>query len=359
MTLSLCMIVKDEENTLPVCLDSVGNIADEIIIVDTGSNDGTVEAAKRYTSKIYHYPWNDNFAAARNFSFDKASMDCIFWLDADDIILPEDRQKLLDLKTQLSPETDICMLRYSTGIDESGRASLSFFRERIFRRSNSYKWFEPVHEYVSLWGNIEKFDISVTHAPKEQNHSDRNLKIYESLVKNGGELTPRAMYYYGRELKAHDYFHEAIEMFEKFLTSRKGWLEDNIAACFELSFCYSNLGYGTHALKTLLRSFEFAPPRAEACTKIGDCFFEKEQYGQAIFWYELALKVKKPDGWGFILEDYWGFIPNIQLCVCHDRLGNRKKAVYHHTKAKKMKPGDSAAMHNERYFHPKKITSAQ
>ena len=68
-TISLCMIVKNEERVLARCLDSVADLVDEIIIVDTGSTDATKEIAARYTEKIYDFVWQDHFAAARNFSF--------------------------------------------------------------------------------------------------------------------------------------------------------------------------------------------------------------------------------------------------------------------------------------------------
>ena len=74
-TISLCMIVKDEEMNIARCLDSAASLVDEIIIVDTGSKDQTVEIASKYTSKVYSYLWNDDFSDARNYSFSKASMD--------------------------------------------------------------------------------------------------------------------------------------------------------------------------------------------------------------------------------------------------------------------------------------------
>ena len=94
MTISLCMIVKNEETTLARCLDSVVGIADEIIIVDTGSTDRTKEIAGRYTDKIFDFPWVDDFAAARNFSFSKATMEYCMWLDASDILLGADQTNL-------------------------------------------------------------------------------------------------------------------------------------------------------------------------------------------------------------------------------------------------------------------------
>ena len=92
--ISLCMIVRNEEAVLARCLDSIRDEVDEIIIVDTGSSDNTKEIAARYTDKIYDFKWIDDFAAARNFSFSKATMEFAMWLDADDVLTSTDKKKV-------------------------------------------------------------------------------------------------------------------------------------------------------------------------------------------------------------------------------------------------------------------------
>ncbi len=83
------MIVKNEEELLQSCLESVADLCDEIIIVDTGSTDKTKAIATMYTDRIFDFTWIDDFSAARNFSFQQATKDFIFWLDADDLLLKE------------------------------------------------------------------------------------------------------------------------------------------------------------------------------------------------------------------------------------------------------------------------------
>ena len=123
-TISLCMIVKNEEKNIARCLDSVAELVEEIIIVDTGSTDRTAEIASDYTSKVYSYPWKDDFSDARNFSFSKASMDYCMWMDADDILEETQRDQFLQLKQSLSPDTDIVMMKYNTSLTK--RESLYF-----------------------------------------------------------------------------------------------------------------------------------------------------------------------------------------------------------------------------------------
>ena len=88
------MIVRNEERVLARCLDCVRQFADEIIIVDTGSCDKTKDIASRYTDKVFDYVWCDDFSKARNYAFSKATMNYIMWLDADDVILDCEIEKI-------------------------------------------------------------------------------------------------------------------------------------------------------------------------------------------------------------------------------------------------------------------------
>ena len=109
MKFSLCMIVKNEEVVLKDCLDSLRDLMDEIIIVDTGSTDRTKEIAAQYTDKIYDFEWCNDFAAARNFAFSKATGDYIYSADADEYIDEQNRVRFKALKQVLVPEVEIVL----------------------------------------------------------------------------------------------------------------------------------------------------------------------------------------------------------------------------------------------------------
>ncbi|SET15501.1 Glycosyltransferase involved in cell wall bisynthesis [Natronincola peptidivorans] len=351
ITISLCMIVKNEENVIARCLDSIENFVDEIIIVDTGSTDTTKEIAKGYTDKIFDFKWINDFSVARNYSYSKATMDYILWLDADDVILEEDRRKFKELKQTLDPTVDIVMMKYNVGLDQYNKPTLSYYRERLSRRINNYRWHEPVHEYLELNGKIVNSDICITHKNEGTSSYDRNLSIYEQIISRGKKLSVRGLYYYARELYYHQRYDDAIEYFTKFLDTEMGWVEDNIYACYHLSVCYEYKNDRTNMLNALLRSFKYDNPRAEICCQFGQYYMEASNYESAIVWYTLATQLKKPtDNWGFILHDYWGFIPSIQLCVCYARVGNMQKAIEYNDKAAELKPNDPYVVHNRRYF---------
>ena len=92
ITVSLCMIVKNEERILQRCLDSLTGLMDEIIIVDTGSTDATREIAAKYTDQVYDFAWVNDFSAARNFAFSKASKEYIYSADADEVLDEQNRE---------------------------------------------------------------------------------------------------------------------------------------------------------------------------------------------------------------------------------------------------------------------------
>jgi glycosyltransferase involved in cell wall biosynthesis len=344
------MIVKNEEDVLARCLNSIKDIVDEIIIVDTGSTDQTKEIAKEFTGNIYDFKWIQDFSAARNFAFSKASQDFILWLDADDVLLEENHESFLRLKEELNPEIDTVMLKYNVGFDEEGNVTFSFYRERLVRRADNFKWVEPVHEYIQTSGNTILRDIPITHK-KIHASTDRNLAIYESMQKKRKHFSTRGLYYYAKELLDHQKYVEAIQKYQKFLDRSDGWVEDKINACFSLSICYQFTNQNNKILQILYQSFEFDTPRAEICCRIANHFQELQQYKQAIFWYETATKLEQPkDNRGFILHDYWGFIPNIQLCVCYDKLGKLEEAMKYNEKAASFKPNSPAVIYNRNYF---------
>ena len=351
ITISLCMIVKNEEDCLARCLNSVKDIADEIIIVDTGSTDKTMKIAKKFTNNIYEFEWINDFSAARNFAFSKATMDYRMWLDADDVILEADRKKILELKKTLSKDVDIVTMKYNTSTDADGNVLFSSTRGRLFKREKNHEWLDPIHEYIPLSGNVLYLqDIFITHK-KEKHFTDRNIKIYEEQIKNNIELSPRSTYYYARELRDHGRHIEAIHYFEKFLNDGFGWVEDNIASCFALSVCYQVIKNQDKRLGSLLRSFEYAKPRAEICCQLGYYFRdEKSNLDMAVYWFKTALELENPNSVGFVLHDFWGYIPNIELAVCYYRLGDMEKSKLYNSEAKKHKPNSTAVKYNEDLF---------
>lgn len=351
ITVSLCIIVKNEEKTIGNCLDSVKDLCDEIIIVDTGSTDQTKEIVKNYTDRILNFTWIDDFAAARNFAFSQATMDYILWLDADDILIPPDQEKFLALKKSLDPTVDAVSMPYHYAFDQFGNVSFSFRRNRLVKRERNYKWVGAVHEYLAVGGNIISSDICVTHRRVREHSSDRNLKIFERRKEKGEPFSPRDLYYYGNELFDHKLYQRAIEIYQEFLQTGHGWVEDKISACGKLADSFQALGETEKQLEYIYKSFEYASPRAEFCCRLGFHFLNAKQFDQAVFWYRLATRLERPaDNSGFMTEACWTWLPHLQLCVCYDRLGEYELAYRHNEIAREYSPENSQVLYNKKYF---------
>jgi tetratricopeptide (TPR) repeat protein len=145
LTLSLVMIVKDEEEMLPGCLAAVSGAVDEMIVVDTGSTDRTVEIAESFGATVVHFPWNGSFADARNVSLDNATSDWVLYLDADEHMIPEDAGQLRGLLGRTWREAFYLVETNYTGGDDSG-SSVAHLALRLFRNRPEYRFEGRVHE---------------------------------------------------------------------------------------------------------------------------------------------------------------------------------------------------------------------
>lgn len=350
-TLSLCMIVKNEEKTLGKCLDSICDLVDEIIIVDTGSSDLTLKIAEKYTNKIYHFQWIDDFSAARNFSFSKSSMDYIMWLDADDVFSQKGKRDFLDLKNRGFDSADAVMMPYHTSFDENDNPVFSYYRERIVKREKNFIWKGRVHESMQITPNTIYLESPILHRSIKTTYSDRNLKIYEKQISAGEDLTSRDLFYYGRELYYNGKYNEAVMYLSRFIKKSDAWIENKIEACKIISFCHNVEGNKDNSLSILFQTFSFDFPRAEICCEIGKIFLSEKKYSISAFWYELALKIPMNEkSGGFISRDCYGYTPYIQLCVCYYYLGDIAKSKACNDMAGHYRPSSEAYISNLRFF---------
>ena len=162
-TLSVCMIVKDEERHLAKCLYSVSPVADEMIVVDTGSQDKTLEIAESFGAQVYNFAWTNDFSAARNYSLSKAQGDWILVMDADEVLSFQDHAKLKKLLVRKEKPAYLLWTRnYVTGttgdgwtcndnqyIDEQkGRGWFPSLKVRLFPNIEQIRFEQPVHELV-------------------------------------------------------------------------------------------------------------------------------------------------------------------------------------------------------------------
>ncbi|MCI6552271.1 MAG: glycosyltransferase family 2 protein [Lachnospiraceae bacterium] len=200
ITISLCMIVKNEEKTLDRCLSCVAELMDEIIVVDTGSTDRTKEVAARYTDRIYDFDWVDDFSAARNYAFSKATGDYIYSADADEFLDEENRVRFRLLKENMYPEIEVVQMYYCNQLKFATVYNYDKeYRPKLFKRVRSFTWIDPIHETVRTDPLVFDSDIEIIHE-QEGSHAKRDILAFQRICRREGGLSARLHSLYAREL---------------------------------------------------------------------------------------------------------------------------------------------------------------
>ena len=352
MEISLCMIVRNEQAHLARCLDSVADAVDEIVILDTGSTDRTKEIARRYTQNVFDFAWRDDFAAARNAAFAHAIKPYLMWMDADDVL--EEKEKLLALKPKLDGSVDAVMTPYVCGRRRDGQPTLVFYRERIVRAGAGFVFEGRVHEAMRVSGNVIREDIAIRHTGDHAKTSnERNLRIYETWIAQGGALSPRDWHYYARELMTAQRYEEAETIFQR-VTREPVWKEIRIDAHAKRAQCLMQMKRENEARAELLSALAVDTPRAQLLCLLGQCEMQAGRDAAALFWYRAARACETPsDAGAFVEADVSDYIPSMQLCVLLDRMGRVREAAQENERALIAHPGDEAALQNRAYFEQK------
>jgi glycosyltransferase involved in cell wall biosynthesis len=181
------MIVRNEEKNLEECLAPVARLFDEIVIIDTGSQDATKEIAARYTQNIFDFPWCDDFSAARNESLERSSGDWIFWLDADDRVRPENARRLEALLLSLEDRRRAYFMDTVVLGPYKSEAPQLLSHPRLFRRHPELRWRNRVHEqvraemeklgYEAVWSDIQIDHVGYEDPLVRQRKAKRDLRL--------------------------------------------------------------------------------------------------------------------------------------------------------------------------------------
>lgn len=324
ISISVCLIVKNEEAMLSRCLDSLKGIEDEIIIVDTGSTDKTKEIASKYTDKIFDFKWIDDFAAARNFAFSKATKDYIYSADADEILDQKNYKKFMEIKQVLLDEIEIVQMKYTNQLEYGTTYNFNTeYRPKLFKRLRTFEWIDPIHETVRIDPVVYDSDIEIIHKP-QCNHSDRDFNTFLTVVKKGKRLSARLLSMYAKELfisgTASD-FVSAIEYFGEVLYDEKRSNDE-----IKYAICIMVKGYrlnnDAHNFFKISMKGVADEPCSELCYELGEYYYELKDYNEAIIWYYNAAFETQ----SFLNIHYNGDYPLKRLWECYDRIGNKEES---------------------------------
>lgn len=289
--ISLCMIVKNEEKVLDRCLTSIADLMDEIIIVDTGSTDRTKEIARNYTDQIYDFEWIDDFSAARNFAFSKATKEYIYSADADEVLDEENRQKFRLLKEAMLPEIEIVQMRYCNQLSHGTAYNYDAeYRPKLYKRQREFVWIEPVHEMVRLDPVVYDSEIDIQHMPEEV-HSGRDFRVFRKHIGNGMRLSQRLHHMYAMELSISGTDEDVLEAEEFFRASAsdptRSVDEVREAACIVVRA--ARIRGDSHTILKMCLKDLLTEGSSEMCFELGEYFYGKEDYEEAALWYYNAM----------------------------------------------------------------------
>lgn len=233
MKISACLITKNEEKTIESCLGSFKDIVDEIIVIDTGSTDNTIEIAKRLGSSIFHYKWDDNFSNPRNYALEKVTGDWVIFLDADEYFTTGTRRNVLKVINEIhrnNKSVNALVIRRFNIDNSDGKVKTIDYMLRIFRNNKKIKYVGKIHENVQNDGKpmeyfvVPEDTIAIKHTGYSKNiikeKAERNLQLLLSNLTNG--LDDKMTYIYLSdcylELENYD---KAIEFANLFIFTRQ------------------------------------------------------------------------------------------------------------------------------------------
>ncbi|HWR45117.1 glycosyltransferase [Sporomusa sp.] len=348
--ISLCMIVKNEEINLARCLHSVAGAVDEIIIVDTGSSDQTIQVAEHAGAQVIAHIWQDDFSAARNVSLELATGDWILFLDADETLEPGTAQALRQVAES---DTDGYFVKIINLIGVEGSIEtcpdLVF---RMFRNKPEYRFRGTIHEQivdVILEKNRQaKFQIAenivlrhygyLTQQIIEKDKKNRNLSIIKKQMESDPDNNT-LRYHYGVELYRIDNFTEAAEELTKAAnnTDPSTIYYPKLLRYIVLAHCGAQ--QYDRALEAISLALKFFPNYADLYYYGGLIHLEQKNYAGAFDCFQNALSMPEQPAYYAPFSGSRGFRAYYQIARLAEAFGNEEEALRYYILSLQDNPG--------------------
>ncbi len=351
MSISLCMIVKNEETMLGRCLESVKHITDEMIIVDTGSTDSTVEIAERYGADVYYFPWNGSFSAARNYALEHAKMDWVWIMDADDEFERKDTDKLVDMVSNKYTATAYyCKTLSYLGDKPDPSNLLCNLNIYLFKNHMGYRFTGDIHEQLYCSGpkavsTTAISDMRVYHygylndPERTQAKRERNVTmILKELQKRPDD--PFMLYNLGNEyyaqLRTKEAFDCYLKSFESF--SRDSGYSSKLV--LRLVACCEILGKTSEQLEYIETGLKYYPEYTDLEFIRGTVWLQKERYLAAIKSFKKCLEMGDPPLHISYIAGVGSYKAAHMLCQIYNNLGDPENMMRFGRIALKLNPGN-------------------
>ncbi|MFH2050405.1 MAG: tetratricopeptide repeat protein [bacterium] len=309
-TISACMIVKNEEELLPDCLESIRDWVDEIVIVDTGSTDKTVEIALSYGAKIFHQPWEGNFSKHRNYSIEKATSDWIFIIDADERFINED---INIIRQQINKsDYDIIAINVYNVSGKYEEKVTSLASVRLFKRELNLRYQGIVHNQLEIdpsipvlrtRARIKHLGYGLTEE-KMAAKADRTIKLLEKQIKERPDFAFAYFNYaqvlLGQDLSIHTdnpqkiikAASKAVEL-TKTKKSNRSEQDIHLMSLEQLAMIYFIIGQNDKAEKYALKALKIKEDYLDPILLLGNVYLRNRDFLKAEEYYNRYLKAQK------------------------------------------------------------------
>lgn len=315
------MIVKNEENCISKCLNSVKPYIDHWIICDTGSTDNTTQVIQELMSdvpgEILHHEWKD-FSTNRNLGIaeSKNKADYTLIIDADDHLIVEDENAFNNL------DKDYYKLKIKHG-------NLEYYRPQLLKNSIDFKYKGVLHEYIDVqsnsYSNLEGCYIQTSFSggrSKNPNKFQDDAKVFEEALK----LDPnnsRYVFYLAQSYRDYGNLTKAIENYDK-RALMGGWIEETFISLFESAKCKEKLMFPMFDIETsYLKAYYCNPLRAEPLYSLSKYFRLNNNLNKAYCYAKEGLKINKPKEGLFIQNDCYEWRLYDELAISSFYMGHK------------------------------------
>ncbi len=372
MTFSVALIAKNEEKTLPRLLESLKGVED-IVLVDTGSTDKTIEVAKSFGVKVFEEKFdiiideklakkidklvgpNDiktgdtafNFAEARNWIAQKAQNDMIFMPDCDEIV----EWKLPEVEKLLDKGIDRLAYKFTFSFDKEGRPLIQFTHSKFYNRNKLY-WVRNIHEILASKNGLPWKEewTDLIYLKHYQNHETNREQYLKGLAIDYAQnpYNDRNCHYFARELYYKGKWKEAIARFQEHI-DKKGWKTEQAQSLIFMGDCYKKLGNIEEAKKCYALAQVKDPNRREPYLALADVYCNEKKWVEAERLYRLSLSIPKTEYYGNIATNYTHY-PLGMLSVCLYYQGRKEESFNVLKEALKLDPNNQVYKNNLRYY---------
>lgn len=324
---SVCMIVRDEGETLEECMMNLVPYADEIIIVDTGSIDNTKLIARKYTDKVYDFVWVNDFSSARNFSISKATNDYILVIDADEIVHNFEWKKFNELNVNRD------MIGKITIVNQFTRKGVTFrYKEKLGRvfHKHSYHYEGTIHEQlvplIDVQTRYYNIPLVVEHSGYEaeviarKNKTERNISLLLAALKNKPE-DPYIIYQVAKSYYMDEQYETSCQyfssMFDFDLDSKLDYVIDAVE-----SYGYALINSEQYDLAMqLLNIYDEFSFSSDFVYMMGMILMNNEKFSEAIEEFKKASKMSNEK-----IEGVNSYLSNYNIAVIYECLGDVSNA---------------------------------